>query len=68
MKYLYDMQGVTGRWQVLLSLLGKMILEFEFFFLGGGGEIISKWQFLAWKYIRISFRRMSVSVVLGIIT
>lgn len=66
MKYLYDMQGVTGRWQVLLSLLGKMILEFEFFL--GGGEIISKWRFLAWKYIRISFRRMSVSVVLGIIT
>lgn len=38
MKYLYDMQGVTGRWQVLLSLLGKMILEFEIFFLGGGGD------------------------------
>lgn len=37
-----------------------------FFFWGGG--IISKWRFLAWKYIRISFRRMSVSVVLWIIT
>lgn len=33
-----------------LSLLGMLILEFEFFFLGGGITCISQSRFLAGKY------------------